>query len=146
MIKSIKNKTKTKIKIKTKKNKNDVLDIISNLNNLLLKVKIYHWTSDYFSIHKVTDKFLKTLSSLLDKFVEVYLGSTLENNNIVERNLKNKLKNIRIKPISKKNELIKDLNKNIKYLKLHDSSIELNAIRDEIVSELQKFKYLLNLN
>jgi DNA-binding ferritin-like protein len=134
---------------KTRKNvrlhkKNDVLDSVSNLNNLLLTVKLYHWTSDYFNIHKVTDKFLKTLSPLLDKYVEVYLGLMLNQNNLVERKLKNKLRKVNIKPITNKNELIKQLNKNINVLKNNNHSIELDAVRDEIVSELQKFKYLLN--
>lgn len=126
------------------KNTKSVLETISNLNNLLLTVKLYHWTSDYFNIHKITDLFLKVVSPLFDKYVEVYLGGMLNKNHIVERNLKNKFKKIIIKPISNKTELKKIIDLNINILKTTNKSIELDAVSDEIVSELQKFKYLLN--
>ena len=130
---------------KTMKNKMNIIDSISNLNNLLQTIKLYNWTTDYFNIHKITDTFIGDISSMLDNYVEVYLGSVLDKQNLVERKLKNKLSKVNIKPISKKSELLKKLNLNINTLKLTNHSVELNAIRDEIISELQKFKYLLNL-
>lgn len=129
---------------KSLKNTKSVLETISNLNNLLLTVKLYHWTSDYFNIHKITDSFLKVVSPLFDKYVEVYLGGMLNKNHIVERKLKNKFKKIIINPISNKTELKKIIDLNINILKTTNKSIELDAVSDEIVSELQKFKYLLN--
>ena len=140
--KNIKNK---KIIRKTMKNKMNIIDSISNLNNLLQTLKLYHWTTDYFNIHKITDTFIGGLSSMLDNYVEVYLGSELDKQNLVERKLKIKLSKVNIKPISKKSDLLKKINLNINTLKLTNHSVELNAIRDELISELQKFKYLLNL-
>lgn len=130
---------------RTMKNKMNIIDSISNLNNLLQTLRLYHWTTDYFNIHKITDTFIGELSSMLDNYVEVYLGSVLDKQNFVERKLKNKLSKVNIRPISKKSDLLKKLNLNINSLKLTNHSVELNAIRDEIISELQKFKYLLNL-
>ena len=130
---------------RTMKNKMNIIDSISNLNNLLQTLRLYHWTTDYFNIHKITDTFIGGLSSMLDNYVEVYLGSELDKQKLVERKLKNKLSKVNIKPISKKSDLLKKINLNINTLKLTNHSVELNAIRDELISELQKFKYLLNL-
>lgn len=141
-MKSKKNLRNTK---KTMKNKINIIDTISKLNNLLQTLKLYHWTTDYFNIHKITDTFIGELSSLLDKYVEVYLGSVLDKQNLVERKLMNKLSKVNIKPILKKSDLLKIINLNINTLKLTNHCVELNAVRDEIIFKLQKFKYLLNL-
>ena len=149
--KNSKKNSKKKSKKKSKKGKSEVTPVgiyanIGSLNNLLLTVKLYHWTSDDLNIHKISDKFLKDLSPLLDKYVEIYLGSMLKKKDLVERKLKEEFKNISIKPISKKSQLIQQIDYTIIWFKMINHSIDLDGTRDDIVSKLQNFKYLLDLN
>jgi DNA-binding ferritin-like protein len=138
----------------TKRNKNtykghSLVDIVALLMELKRSVKIYHWTTDEHRIHLSTDGFLKQLDPLIDQYTEVMLGlSKLNNhkNKEVVNKLKNTLSSVHIVPLDDIADLNNLLNKVVKVLKEHESlskEPELLAIRDDIVSETQKFKYLI---
>jgi hypothetical protein len=125
------------------------VDIVNLLMELKHSVKVYHWTTDEYRIHIATDGFLKQLDPLLDQYTEVMLGLVKKNmnkNTEVVRQLKNKLSTIQTHPINDIEELNILLNKVVEVLKTHErisNAPELLAIRDELVGETQKFKYLI---
>jgi len=138
----------------TKRNKNaykthSLVDIVALLMELKRSVKIYHWTTEEYRIHLVTDGFLKQLDPLLDQYTEVMLGLTNINNHKnkeVVNKLKKTLSSVHIVPLDDISDLNNLLNKVVTVLKEHESlskEPELLAIRDEIVSETQKLKYLI---
>jgi DNA-binding ferritin-like protein len=139
----------------TKRNKNaykthSLVDIVALLMELKRSVKIYHWTTEEYRIHLVTDGFLKQLDPLLDQYTEVMLGLTNINNHKnkeVVNKLKKTLSSVNIVPLDDISDLNNLLNKVINVLKDHETiskDPELLAIRDEIVAETQKFKYLIS--
>lgn len=138
----------------TKRNKNtykghSLVDIVGLLMELKRSVKIYHWTTDEHRIHLATDGFLKQLDPLIDQYTEVMLGLSKINNHKnkeVVNKLKKTLSSVNIVPLDDISDLNNLLNKVVKVLKEHESlskEPELLAIRDEIVAETQKFKYLI---
>jgi hypothetical protein len=53
---------------------NDIADHILCFLELLNTVKIYHWTTLSYPTHKATDELHGKLSTLVDSFIEIYIG------------------------------------------------------------------------
>ena len=119
-----------------------------NLNNYLklffllqLTNKLYHWNTTNFARHKATDQFDSVISSFIDKFVEFYIG---------RYNCKPNISSIKIK-----DEYLTDsgfiiLFKDIKIILDSMGNVitasDLLALKDELLGEVNKMLYLLNLN
>ena len=104
-------------------------------------IKMYHWQTKSFPYHKISDELLSTIDSLSDKFVETLLGRLETRPNIDSK--------IYIRNIS--DELFKEImDAANKYLINELSEIEsytdLMNIRDEIIGEINKTKYLLTFS
>lgn len=141
------NKTiKQKSKSKSKTAHNDMIrKFIEKSFSLKLTLKMVHWTTKVYAIHKITDKGMQKLNPLVDSFVEAFLGKkdyTLKQNTI---------KNVHIETVRNKEDLVKFINNNISYLISLNKYIsnakhsDLVSIRDDIIGELNVMKYLLNL-
>jgi DNA-binding ferritin-like protein len=117
---------------------NEISEIVKFFFTLQLNIKMYHWNTTSFSRHKATDEFGGKLLSLIDQFVEVYIGRH------------------KVKPspsmIKISSELITDmgseelLQKSKEYLeRLNIKDSDLLTIRDEIVAEINQTLYLYQL-
>lgn len=53
---------------------NDIADHILCFLELLNTIKIYHWSTLSYSTHKATDELHGKLSTLVDSFIEIYIG------------------------------------------------------------------------
>lgn len=108
--------------------------------SLQLNMKMYHWNTTSFARHKASDEFGGKLSSLVDKFVEVFVG---------RYKVKPSLSNIKIdsdfltddgseKLLIKSRDYLEFLSKVIK-------DTDLLTIRDELLSEVNQTLYLYQL-
>jgi hypothetical protein len=118
--------------------------IIQVFFSMLLNIKLYHWETMMFSRHKASDELHSSLSDLIDKFIEVYIG----------RYTRPKFKSsfdIKVKQLNDSN-IVEVLHEYIKFLKhdiskyIKDSDTDLLNIRDEILGEFNKTLYLFTLN
>lgn len=118
--------------------------IIQVFFHMLLNIKLYHWETVMFSRHKASDDLHGSLSDLIDKFIEVYMG----------RYNRPKFKSsfdINVRQLNDSN-VVKVLQEYIKFLKddlplnLKESDTDLLNIRDEILGEFNKTLYLFTLN
>jgi len=117
-------------------------------------VKLYHWKTTSYSTHKATDDLYAKMGELTDKFMEVMLGKE-------EMGGRGKLLNNRaggytlnLSLFSSNNEFKKqiehyksfliNLSKDAKFNLA--MNVDLMAIRDELLAELNQFLYLLSLN
>ena len=50
-------------------------EIVSSLLGFRNQIKLYHWKTQIYSKHKASDDFLEKMDGLIDKFVEVMIGS-----------------------------------------------------------------------
>jgi hypothetical protein len=108
-------------------------------------IKLFHWKTTSFATHKATDELYASLNLNIDSFIEVLLGKSgyrtdlLSNKNIALIDL-NSQEQLKSKIDSIKGYLVGlDSNKALSTM----SNSDLFNIRDEILSDLNKFLYLL---
>jgi DNA-binding ferritin-like protein len=120
----------------------DILQVLLLLRN---QVKVYHWQTMSFARHKATDDLVTALDTHIDTFTEVYMGKygrphfTAKHSTLRLYDLSDK-KGHRVLEEAVK-WLVNDLPK---HLKPKEDSDLLN-IRDEIVADLNKARYLFTL-
>ena len=130
--------------------------IVPTFLNMLNTVKLYHWKTTSYSTHKATDDLYSKMGELTDKFVEVMLGkeelggrSKLLNGGSSARayvlNLSLYSSNTDFK---KQIEQYKTFLINVSNDPVFNSgeNVDLLAIRDELLAELNQFLYLLSLH
>jgi len=117
------------------------MNIIPPLITFKTQVKLYHWKTGNAIRHIVSDNFLKKLDPLIDKFVEVYLGSKKEKGK----------DNFEVEFKSKTDQTIVTYFEDFKLwlleelpLYLYEYETDLFNIRDEILSEANRCLYLFN--
>ena len=142
---------KTNYKVSKKLNrKNTKLDLITIFLNLLNNVKIYHWKTRSYAVHKATDELYEKLNEQIDQFVEVLLGKKRNISVNREQILKLesiKIKNFNFKIFKKEIEKYKIILINLTKDELikEDKDMDLINIRDEMLATLNQFTYLLTL-
>jgi hypothetical protein len=115
-------------------------EIVNFFFTLQMLNKLYHWNTTSYSRHKATDLFNEKFLELVDKFVEVFIGT------------------YDMKPMFNEIQINKDYltDKGIvmlfiftrKYLNTFDQyiqSTDLLNIRDELLGEVNQALYLFNL-
>ena len=118
--------------------------VVLNLLKLITQLRIFHWQTESYAQHKAFGKAYESLSDLLDRLVEVYQGkygrivytspAGLEISNSEDLSVQDIL-----------TEVVEYLTTN--FNELHDQVKDSDClnIRDEMVAELNKLKYLLTL-
>jgi len=108
---------------------------------LLGQIKVFHWATMSYGQHKALDDFHGSLSDLVDKFVEVYLG----------RYKKQPVKSFKISmdavsDMSKLDKFLETERENVR--KMHpvfNKSSELQNLLDEMLAAFDQAIYLCNL-
>ena len=124
--------------------------IVTQMLQMLITTKLYHWNTLSFSVHKATDELYGELNTLIDQFVEVLLG---KHNNVSERN-KHEILSVKTlhmnnykdngmfkKEIESYKKYLISLNKHFN----NGENSDLLNIRDEILATLNQISYLLTL-
>lgn len=119
--------------------------LILNLLKLQILFKIAHWQTESYAQHNAFDKVYESLDSLIDRLVETHQGK-------YGRILFDTSSNIELVNFAdiKIEEVLKEATDYIvnTFNETHDSDKDSDClnIRDEILSELNKLKYLLTLS
>jgi len=148
-----KNKTNTKKKggnNRTRKNNNRISNktsshIVKVFLEMLNMVKLYHWKTLSYSQHKATDELYAKLNKNIDSFIEVLIGKEQR----------------RIKMLEKRIDLIDPSNTRDFKSRIYDyreflidinlyfddkKDTDLLSIRDEILSDINQFLYLMTFD
>jgi uncharacterized FlaG/YvyC family protein len=107
-----------------------------------MSVKLFHFQTKSYAAHKASDKYLDTFAENLDKLFEVAQGS------LGQFDFKNN-RNIELKTLKTTEDILEELDSFLKVLNCayHDyKKRDLINILDDMVAEVNKFKYLLNFN
>jgi DNA-binding ferritin-like protein len=123
--------------------------IVPTFLHMLNTIKLYHWKTMSYATHKATDELYAKMGELIDHFVEVMLGKE-------EMGGRTKILNVPVlnlslyssnnefkKEVERYKSFLIDLSKDAKFSS--SMNVDLIAIRDEILAELNKFLYLLSL-
>jgi hypothetical protein len=118
-------------------------NIVTAFLQMLNTVKLYHWKTSNYAEHKATDELYTNLNLNIDTFVEVMLGKTGSRVNLTGQ------KSIPLLDYTN----VEDFKKEIERYKMflngmsNDSTLNVNTdlmnIRDELLSNLNQFTYLL---
>jgi DNA-binding ferritin-like protein len=127
-----------------------IYDFVVKLLELKNLIQILHWTTSSYSKHKATDKLIESLQSLTDKFTEVAIGKNIISKKELRKYyLKYKFLNSNINNnenienfVDKIIEKIYDIKNKIDNV----SNSDLLNILDEILAEINQFKYLLSFH
>lgn len=120
------------------------MHIITYLLQLQNNVKLYHWITTSYPRHIASDKLYNQLDSLVDKFVEVYIGK-YDRPRLNTNDLKFSLVNHSDKTINDYlDSVITFMTTTIfNFIKVDD--IDLITIRDDMVAIINQTKYLFTL-
>jgi DNA-binding ferritin-like protein len=119
----------------------DILQVLLLLRN---QVKLYHWQTFEYARHKATDDIVASLDDNIDKFTEVYMGKygrphfTTKNSSFKLHDTTDK------KALPILNECVKWLTNELPK-KLKKTDTDLLNIRDEILADINKARYLFTL-
>jgi hypothetical protein len=125
----------------TRRNKSTGGDIVTHMLTIRNQVKLYHWQTGSFARHTATDGLTATLDTLIDSFVESYMGrygrpkvsGSIKLHNFSESAAKSFV-------AQQTTYLASVLPKKIK-----STDTDLLNLRDEILGELNKVLYLFTL-
>jgi DNA-binding ferritin-like protein len=119
-------------------------ELIIQFFTLQHQIKVLHWQTKSYARHKAYDDVYSSLGELIDNFVEIYMGKygrvefsggegsiTLKNTDSLQLNnfLKDSI------------DWLKSLNEKLK----SDNDSDLLNLRDEMMGEINKLRYLLTL-
>jgi DNA-binding ferritin-like protein len=103
------------------------------------QVKLYHWATRDYSVHKALDKLHSSLSDNFDKLVETYIGAGgMSANFRVSTNSDTNVKNI----VPFLREVLKSMQKMRNSVK----QTEIQNIIDEMSADIDQTLYLLRLS
>jgi len=122
--------------------------IVKQLLSMLITVKLYHWNTLSFSVHKATDDLYGDLNTLMDNMVEVLLG---KHSSISEKDKHDilSIKNFNVNNYKDNGKFKKEVERYKHFLLSlnrvfnKDTDSDLLNIRDEMLAALNKLSYLL---
>jgi hypothetical protein len=106
---------------------------------MLHAIKLHHWRTHSYSVHKATDNLHEALSEQVDSFVEKLLGS---------KHTRATLTHMPLHACNTLPELKRRMEHYKRYLQRMPASLgtDLLNIRDELLGSLNQFSYMLTLS
>jgi len=123
-------------------------DLVICLLELLLSVKFYHWRTSSYSTHKATDELYGDLNDNIDEFAETLMGAMgtrIPATNKLHLTIPSDNKHMGVL-IDKSVNLLADFDFTKLSRTANTTTTDLMNMRDEMVGQLHKTKYLLSLN
>ena len=105
-------------------------------------LKMYHWKTENYNKHKITDDLGEKMDGLIDKFVEVMIGSRKER---PEFALDLKIKVISEQGIEEYLEVFRHWLSDKLPEYLEDYETDLLNIKDEMIAEVNRTLYLVRM-
>jgi hypothetical protein len=119
--------------------------IVRKFLEMINVVKLYHWKTQSYSVHKATDELYAKLDANIDRFIEVYQGKNSSRiqkwdseMSIIQYNRKKDFKSRMLEY----REFLNDLDNQF------DAKVDsdLLSIRDDILADVNQFLYLFSFN
>jgi DNA-binding ferritin-like protein len=137
-----KRSTKSNLQNVNNRNKSHIVKVFLEVLNL---VKLYHWKTHSYAQHKATDELYERLNEKIDEFIEVLLGKDESRIRMLEKRIElvdaNNVKDFKSRIYEYRDFLI-DMNT---YFDVKRDT-DLLSIRDEILSHINQFLYLMTFD
>jgi len=122
--------------------------VVPTFLQMLNTIKLYHWKTTSYSTHKATDDLYSKLNENIDRFVEVMLGSGGNRSKLLHVPMIKLTMASNNDAFKKQIEVYKTFLLNLSKTFSDDNAhthVDLLAIRDEILADMNQFLYLLTL-
>ena len=119
-------------------NNNELSSIINLLLQFRTDIKMFHWQTNSFAYHKISDELLSSIDDLSDQLVEALSGVL---NTRPKVNSSIMIRDIELDLFLNELDRVSDVLRNATSSFLKFS--EIANIRDEILGEIDKSKYLM---
>ncbi len=120
-----------------------IKEIIKNFLTFKNALKMYHWRTKSYNKHKISDELGEKLDKLIDKFIEVLIGSRKQRPEFV---VDLKIKNISDDGIEEYLEIFRHWVSEKLPLLLQDYETDLLNIKDEMIAEVNQSLYLVRMD
>lgn len=142
------NKSNKSTKSRTKKQRPDEKDIVIHFLEMLNTIKLFHWKTTGYAIHKATDDVHSSLSGKVDSFVEIMLGKhggriqLQSQSTLTVRDYASSASDSFKQEMERYKIVLQGLSQSLDASKDSD----LLNIRDEMLGQLNQLTYLLTLH
>jgi hypothetical protein len=132
-------------KMYSSSNKYSQQHIVLMFLQMLNTVKLYHWKTSSYAMHKATDDLYSNLNSSIDSFVEIMLGKTGGRVNLTGSKTLPLLDYTDVSGFKKEIEMYKNFLIGLSSDSGYDTkkNTDLLNVRDEILGHLNQFTYLI---
>lgn len=121
------------------------VDLVSYFIQMREQYQVFHWQTTSYAQHQAFGGIYSSLSSLIDTFMEAYIGKYTRNQ-LSSGPFRISLQSLSdTDPVEFTNDCIEYLEDRIPSV-LDSEDTDLLNVRDEMLGELNKLKYLLTLN
>jgi DNA-binding ferritin-like protein len=132
---------------KTRKTKQAVVgsfkqEVVKVFLQILNTVKLYHWKTKSFAIHKATDELYSKLGSNIDSFIEVLLGKEEERIYLPGSSSLSLLDFNSLSDFKKEINIFKNFLIRLNQTLASPINSDLLTIRDEMLKDINQFLYL----
>ena len=132
---------------KTRKNRRAVTgsfnqEVVKVFLQILNTVKLYHWKTKSFAIHKATDELYSKLGSNIDSFIEVLLGKEEERIHLPGSSSLSLLDFNSLSDFKKEINIFKNFLIRLNQTLASPINSDLLTIRDEMLKDINQFLYL----
>jgi len=114
--------------------------ILEQMFKHYVTLKMYHFQTKHFGAHQASDKYLASFLGHFDQFLEVYQGIF---KTVTSKSLKIEAQMVTDQDIAGYLDGFCDFLTNLDKLLGKGTFYDLYAIRDEMIGEVNRFKYLL---
>lgn len=131
-------------KVRPKGNRlNQTSQLVQQLLEMLMTVKMYHWRTHSYAQHKATDELYEKLNKNIDTFVEVYLGK--EEDRLHEMDERLPLYNFaKETDFRKKMHAYRQMLHDMNHIFKPETDSDLLTVRDELLINVNQFLYLMS--
>lgn len=121
---------------------NIIMQLIAPLLKIQNQLRIFHWQTDSYAQHKAFGEAYESLDKHIDDFVEVFIGKYGKTRAKISYKIElDNLTDDYLTTIDSFIEYLTDITNHVD----QERDTDLLNIRDEILSELNRLKYLLTL-
>jgi hypothetical protein len=119
--------------------------IIKAFIEMLTTIKLYHWKTQSYSQHQVTDELHEKISENSDRFVEVLLGKDASRVIMVEKTMK-MMDSTNTSDFLQKMHAYREMLIRMDTIFHKKRDTDLLNIRDEMLADLNQFLYLMSFD
>lgn len=131
-------------RLKIKYTNNSKSQIVRVFLEILNMVKLYHWKTHSYALHKATDELYGNLNENIDRFIEVLMGKDPKRIKMIEKKI-NLIDPASVRDFKSRIYEYRDFLTDMNLYFNEKADTDLLSIRDDLLVNINQFLYLMTL-